>query len=233
MSLLDVGCGPGTITAGLAAIVAPGRTLGIDRNPEVLRKAVTNGDASGADNLRFMQADATRLPFADNSFDAVFMHTVLQHLPEPAVAVREAVRVLKPGGVIGLRDADHDSSLVYPEDEAILRSLQVMTELRERRGTSPRVGKRLRHLLSEAGLCDVRGSAVAFCDATPNGTAVAANDILSYWRSEDFLDQVEEAGLATPEEVASYTAAWTDWSTNPGAFWATIWCEAVGRLPEN
>jgi ubiquinone/menaquinone biosynthesis C-methylase UbiE len=231
MSLLDVGCGPGTITVGLAAAVSPGPVLGIDRNPEVLQKAVAGGRHGESINLRFALGDTTSLPCADESFDAVFIHALLQHLPDPSQAVGEAARVLRPRGVIGIRDADYDGSLIFPQDPRILRSLHVMTELRERRGTSPRVGKQLRSLLVAAGFEEVVGSAVATCDASPERTAVAARDVLSYWQSDAFLAQVATAGLAPPDEMASFVEGWLDWSNDPSAYWVRVWCEVTGRLP--
>ena len=114
--LLDAGCGPGVITLGLAEAVATGEAIGIDTSPEAIASACATASSLGRRDVRFLTADVTALPFADASFDAVFCHAVLQHLRDPLSALREFRRVLSPGGVIGVADADIDGSIIAPSD---------------------------------------------------------------------------------------------------------------------
>ncbi len=106
ISLLDCGCGPGTITLGLAEAVAPGEVVSIDIGPSEVERATAFASKQGVANVRFEIANSYQLPFHDSTFDAVFAHTLLEHLAEPDVALAEMHRVLRPGGVIGVRDSD-------------------------------------------------------------------------------------------------------------------------------
>lgn len=102
--LLDLGCGPGTITVDLAARVAPGDVVGIDPAEEVIERARANAaaaDGGTPPNVRFEVGDAYGLTFDDGSFDVVHAHQVLQHLTDPVAVLREAHRVLAPGGGAG------------------------------------------------------------------------------------------------------------------------------------
>ena len=80
--LLDVGCGPGTITVDLARRVAPGQVLGLDRENQPLQQQEARAYAAEADlgNVTFQVGDLYRLEYPDNSFDIVHAHQVLQHL---------------------------------------------------------------------------------------------------------------------------------------------------------
>ena len=98
--LLDVGCGPGTITTDLAQRVAPGRTTGIDLSSDVIATARQTQDQAGRTDVVFEQASVYELPFADKTFDVVYAHQVLQHLSEPVAALIEMRRVLREGGVL-------------------------------------------------------------------------------------------------------------------------------------
>lgn len=104
MRLLDCGCGPGTITADLAQVVAPGETIGIDLREEAVAQARALARERQIANLTFQTATIYQLPFPDGSFDAAFTCAVLQHLATPVVALEEIRRVLKPGGVLGIGD---------------------------------------------------------------------------------------------------------------------------------
>src|SRR5262249_34936469 len=77
MQLLDVGCGPGSITLGLAGVVGPGVVVGIDVDPTQVEQARALALERGVTNVRFEVADLYRLPFPDGSFDAAFAHTVI------------------------------------------------------------------------------------------------------------------------------------------------------------
>src|SRR4029077_5283180 len=111
---LDVGCGPGTITLGLAQLVAPGEVIGIDIQTSLIERAASLEKARGQTNLRFEHADLYALPFADRCFDAAFGNGVLMHLAEPMRALAQLRRVLRPGGVIGVRDPDFGAVLYAP-----------------------------------------------------------------------------------------------------------------------
>jgi ubiquinone/menaquinone biosynthesis C-methylase UbiE len=111
MSLLD--CGPGTITLGFAELGSPGEVAGIDFAENQIELANTSAAKQGISNARFMVGSIYEIPFPDNSFDAVFNHAVLEHLSEPRKALSEMHRVLKPGGVIGVREGDRASKVFW------------------------------------------------------------------------------------------------------------------------
>ena len=112
ISVLDLGCGPGTITADIGRRVAPGRVLGIDASANVIEEA--RRDAGGGPNVEFSVGDLYALHTDDDTFDIVHAHQVLQHLPDPVAALREMKRVCKPGGLVAARDGDYGAFRWYP-----------------------------------------------------------------------------------------------------------------------
>jgi len=117
--LLDVGCGPGTITIDLAARVAPGEVVGLDRSERVVELAREAARSAGAPNVTFRAGDVYALPYGDASFDVVHAHQVLQHLTDPVAALRELRRVARPGGLVAVRDADYAAMTWYPPSVAL------------------------------------------------------------------------------------------------------------------
>ncbi len=241
MRLLDAGCGPGSITIGLAEAIPPlhgeqaGEATGIDASPGAIDAARALAAERGAANVRFEVADVHALPFADATFDAAFCHALLQHLADPPAALREMRRVLKPGGVIGVADADHDGFVMWPRDPLIERSFAMLESLRAGGGWSnpgagggdPRVGKRLRALLHDAGFTRSIGSATAGHDGTSDATRLAGDWQARYLEAPPLIEHAVAPGLATADEIAAMAAAWRAWGANPGAFRAAFWCEAV------
>jgi ubiquinone/menaquinone biosynthesis C-methylase UbiE len=214
MTVLDMGCGPCSITVGLTAAVAPGRTVGIDLDPLPL---------AGID---VVVGDVMSLPFPDATFDAMYASALLQHLPDPLGALREARRVARPGAVIGLVDADWDGELLYPTNGVLRRSMDVARKIRK--GTSPFVGKRLRHLLNEAGFCRTEGSARVLHYGTADETRAFGAFTASLFRHRTTVERAVAEGWSTVEALEEMSQAWIAWGECSGAFVARFWCEAIG-----
>jgi 2-polyprenyl-3-methyl-5-hydroxy-6-metoxy-1,4-benzoquinol methylase len=143
MRLLDVGCGPGSITGGLARRVAPGETIGIDASQSVIETARSLADPAST-NLTFEVGSIYEPRFAPESFDAVFAHQVLQHLRRPVDALAQMRNLVNPGGIVGVRDVDWGSMIFYPENEGMRRFLRMYYELARRNGGEPNAGRHMR-----------------------------------------------------------------------------------------
>lgn len=222
MRLLDIGCGGGSITIGLAAAVAPGEVAGVD----VSEPAIAAARKAGVDvkNLIFEIGDALALPFDDGSFDVVFCHAVLQHLESPLQALREARRVLRPGGVIGVADADFDGAIIAPTNEWLDKAAAVLARTRR----NPRIGKELRSLLHQAGFSRIVGSASAAYRGVQSMIEMDARHWADYFAAPPFVGWAVLNGWATREDLAAISAAYREWGNDPGAFSAAFWCEALG-----
>ncbi len=228
MTLLDCGCGPGSITLGLAESLAPGTVTGIDRDASRIEIAEQSASERGTANVRFQTADVLDLPFSDASFDAVFAHAVLQHVREPLRALAEMRRVLKPGGVIGLRDDDRGSVVIAPHAPEVVRLIELLTMVEELNGGDPRVGRRYRELLRTSGFGEVAIS--ASCEYDADAAATRRRASLAVRAAREFVGPVAvEQGWSTQEEMERLVAACESRGESPDAFSAVIWCEAVGR----
>ena len=228
MSLLDCGCGPGTITLGFAEVVAPGEVVGTEIEETHVALARENAAQRGVTNARFETADLYELPFADASFDAVFISAVLGNLHEPIRGLREAHRVLKPDGVIGVKEFDHGGDLLYPADPAIEKYGELYLRLRRENGHDPETGRKLGSLLLEAAFRDLAFSAAYEPFADPKaagGFAYVSAGLLAEGWGEAFVGR----GWATRADINEMRAAWQRFAAAPGAIFAAAWCEAIAR----
>src|ERR1700761_9243921 len=155
LSVLDVGCGPGTITADLAALAAPGLVTAVDESADVLD--VARAEAGGRDlsTVSFATADVHQLDFPDATFDVVHAHQVLQHVADPVAALREMRRVCAPGGVVAARDGDYSGFTWYPELPGLDRWRELYLAAARANGGEPDAGRRLLAWAHAAGADDV------------------------------------------------------------------------------
>lgn len=148
--ILDVGCGPGSITNDLAQYVPQGEVIGVDTEPQLIDEATKGANLNELKNVKFEVGSAMSLPFNDSSFDVVFAHQVLLHIPDLRAALMEMRRVAKKGGIVCCRDADLDSLLVYPRQfEDPIKNFFVSKS--KRNTTSIVGGRELKHTAINAG----------------------------------------------------------------------------------
>jgi SAM-dependent methyltransferase len=156
--VLEAGCGVGAQTVLLAGNNPEVSFVSVDISPESLRQAQSAVQAAGFGNVQFQQADLLHLPFADNTFDAVFVCFVLEHLSEPLKALAELKRVVKPGKTITAIEGDHGSAYFYPDSAFARRAIQCLVDLQASAGGDALIGRRLYPLLIEAGFEKVQVS---------------------------------------------------------------------------
>ena len=227
LDLLDVGCGPGTITADLARLVAPGRVVGVDRSAEVLEEAARNA----APALEYRTGDVYRLDLPDGSFDVVHAHQVLQHLSDPAAAVAEMRRVLRPGGLLAVRDSDYGGFFWAPGDSRLDRWRRVYQAVCRANGADSEVARRLPALVAGAGFgeAEVSSSTWTFADAEGRrwwGGLWAERTVAS-----SFAEQAVRYGIAAPAEMEDLAAGWRDWAARPQGLFVVPHVEVLARRP--
>jgi ubiquinone/menaquinone biosynthesis C-methylase UbiE len=228
--LLDVGCGPGTITAGLAALVAPGSVMAVDASQDVLEKAREAATDQGVDNVRFAVADVHGLDFPDDSFDVVHAHQVLQHVGDPVQALREMRRVCRPGGIVAVRDSDYGAFTWFPEIPVMDGWLELYRGVARSNGGEPDAGRRLLSWAQQAGFTDITPTAAAWCFATPEDRAWWSGLWADRTVASSYAERVVAAGRATQEQLAEIAEAWRDWGSREDGWFLTPHGELICRV---
>jgi len=232
MRLLDVGCGPGSITRGLAERVAPGQVIGVDLSRETLAAARQDAAARGLTNLQYEEGSVYRLSHAEGSFDVVYAHQVIQHLREPAAALAEMLRVVRPGGgIIAVREVDWGTAAYWPVDPWIDRFIEVHLKTWSQNGGEPRMGRRLRALFNAADVAQLAISASVWCYATPEETGEWGNSYAERLLTSPMGERPVEYGYATRADIEAMAAAFRAWGKHPDAFWTFVHVAALARRP--
>ena len=225
-SLLDIGCGPGTITSDLAKRVAPGEVIGIDPASEVIAAASAQLDDDVA-NCTFRTGDVYRLDFGDNTFDIVHAHQVLQHLTDPVAALREMRRVTKPGGVVSVRDADYGGMTWAPHRPLLDRWLELYHQLTHHNDAEADAGRYLLGWVQAAGFSEITPTSSTWTFAEPEARLwwgdLWANRIIE----SNFGAQAKEFGFADDAELAELAAAWREWAAQPDGFFVCPHAECI------
>lgn len=229
-TLLDVGCGPGTITADLAGLVAPGRVVAIDSAQPVLDQAAAHAEAAGVGGrIEFAVGDVHELEFEDDTFDVVHAHQVLQHLGDPVQALREMRRVCKPGGIVAARDGDYRGFLWYPEVPGLDDWLRLYVDLARANGGTPDGGRYLLAWAHAAGFEDVAASSSTWCYADETTRPWWAGIWSDRVAKSEFARGAVAKNLATEAELEALSASWLEWGAHPDGWFSIVHGEILCR----
>lgn len=219
--ILDVGCGPGTITADLAELVPQGNVIGIDNVASVLSQARTLVDQRNLTNVEFRQVDAANtLPFPDDTFDVVFCHQVLQHVKDPVRLLKEMRRVAKKGtGLVAAREADYKSFAWYPEPPGLTAWGELYQRLAKANGGEPNAGRYLRRWARDAGFATGQ---ITTSWSSWSYEGDGARHWGEAWRERalysNFATGVLMHHLGTEEDLQAISEAWGLWAEDEDAF---------------
>ena len=217
MRLLDAGCGPGTVTTGLARAVSPGKVIGLDVAPGVLEHARAHAAEQLVDNVSFVASDVYDLDFADAEFDVVYANQLLQHLADPVRAIAEMRRVLKPGGLLAVRDADYATMSPHPKFPEFLDWNRLYHQVAYRNNAEPDAGRTLPAWVRAAGFAAI--------EIHPNVVALDGEEARIWGRTwsqrilySGIADQALEYGFADQSELERISSGWSTWAKSEQPF---------------
>jgi ubiquinone/menaquinone biosynthesis C-methylase UbiE len=216
MTVLDVGAGPGTITADLAARVA--HVTALEVTPEAVD--VARAGLSGVANVEVALGDVHRLDYPDDTFCVVHAHQVLQHVADPVQALREMHRVCKPGGYVAVRDSDYAAFTWFPLLPELDDWLALYQRLARANGGEPDAGRRLLSWARQAGFTDITATSSTWCFANSADRAWWGGMWADRVRSSALARQALGSGVA-PEELERLADGWRRWAAD-GDGWLSI-----------
>ncbi|NHA69491.1 methyltransferase domain-containing protein [Phycicoccus flavus] len=226
--LLDVGSGPGTITADLAALVAPGRVTALEATDDALALTAAELGRRGVD-ADLVVGDVHHLPFPDDAFDVVHAHQVLQHVADPVAALREMRRVCRPAGLVAARDADYSGFTWWPADPDLDRWLDLYRDASRANGGEPDAGRRLLAWARAAGFVDPAADASTWCFATPEDRASWGGMWADRIIRSDLAHQLVEEGRCTAADLDRMAAAWRSWTGEVDGWFVVLHGELLAR----
>lgn len=238
MSLLDVGCGPGTITADLAERVAPGRVLAVDPAADAVAATRALLDERGVTTVEVRRSDLATLregvpgpdEGGDDGFDVVHAHQVLQHLADPVAALRDMAALARPGGIVAARDSDYHAVTWYPQLPELDEWMDLYQRTARANGGEPDAGRRLLAWARAAGLADVTASASAWCFADPGDRAWWGGMWADRILHSAMADQVLAEGRATRADLQRLSAGWSRWAAADDGWLAILHGEIIARV---
>jgi ubiquinone/menaquinone biosynthesis C-methylase UbiE len=229
--VLDIGCGQGTITLGLAQAV--GHVIGIDLAEEEFAEARRWAAEHEIENVEFRVGSVEALDFPSDHFDGCLCHSMLETLDSPLDALVEIGRALKPGGVVGVACVEYGGLILAGPEEELLRRFYTVREQvwQLENAADPYRGRRLRGLLESAGFDSVVATSKYFSYGTPEAVEpfgrARAEDCGDGW----YATSARKHGLVTAGDLEAMARAWLEWSESPDAYAAFAWCRAVGWKP--
>lgn len=226
-SLLDIGAGPGTITADLAGLV--GRVTATEIGPQELDLSRATVAARSIGNVDFSVQDVHALTFGDGSFDVVHAHQVLQHVADPVQALREMARVARPGGLVAARDGDYAAFTWWPQLPELDEWLRLYRTAARANGGEPDAGRRLLSWARAAGLADVTATSSTWCFATPADRDYWGRTWADRITESALARQLVDGGYASADDLRRISAGWLAWAAAEDGWLSVLHGEILGR----
>jgi SAM-dependent methyltransferase len=226
VTLLDVGCGSGSITADLADHIAPGRVSAVDSSAEAIAQARLAVAERAVD---FSIGDIHQLQFADGTFDVVHAHQVLQHVADPVAALAELRRVCRPDGVVAVRDGDYAAMTWYPLLPELDEWLDLYRRIARTNGGEPDAGRRLLAWARAAGFRAITPGASTWCYATPDERAFWGGMWADRIVHSDVARQAVAEGYASEADLKRISDGWRAWAADPDGWFIVPHGELLAR----
>ncbi len=231
LDVLDFGCGPGTLSVGLARLVEPGELHGVDIEDSQIAIAQSAARSGGHGNAAFQVADAADLPFEDDSFDVAHCHTVLTHVPDTQAALSEIRRVLKPGGIIASRELITASCFVEPDLGDFEEAWNVFSRLLAGNGGHPNMGRGLKNAFIEAGFTNPRVTSSFETYAEPEDISFLHSFIVGWFFTPEIMQAAITYGLATKNQFDGWRIALDGFREHSGAMGCLAFGECIASNP--
>lgn len=227
MKILDVGCGPGSITISLAKEVPNGHVTGVECVSDPLEGARILAQEQGVSNVTFQEGNIHALPFGDDTFDVVHAHQVLQHIENPVQAIQEMRRVVKKGGIVACRESAELSW--YPDSVRIAKWREITERMQRAKGGHPHPGRMIHVWAREAGFESgrVKRGAGAWCFGSDEERAYWGGSMEARARSSGFAKSVVEEGYAGPKDLEVIANGWKEFVDDKDAWFGLLHGEIV------
>ncbi|GAA5199403.1 methyltransferase domain-containing protein [Rugosimonospora acidiphila] len=229
LTVLDVGCGPGTITADLAVLVAPATVTAIEISADALTAARAEASSRGQANIDFRVGDVFALDFPDDTFDVVHAHQVLQHVGDPVAALREMRRVCRPGGLVAARDGDYAGFVWFPLIPELDEWLALYRRLARDNGGEPDAGRRLLSWARAAGFTDLTATSSTWCMSTAEDRELWGQTWAERTVRSDTARQALASGVATAEDLERLAGGWRAWAASDEGWFSVLHSEILCR----
>lgn len=232
MKILDVGCGPGTITVDLAANYVPqGHITGLENAGGVLVQAREFAKEKGVTNVDFVEGDANALQYADETFDVVICHQVLQHVKDPVNILKEMRRVAKTGGIVAARESDFGGFIWHPAVEGMEDWLAFYSANARSNGGEPNAGRMIHTWAKKAGFSPsaVTSGSSTWCYSTKEEVAWWSGLWAERTVASSFAKTAIENGTGTQERLDKASAAWRSWGREEEAWFSVAHGEIICR----
>lgn len=231
MAILDIGCGPGTITLDLGARVPHGAVVGLDRSDVAVAVAQQSAVDAEVSNVTFAIGDVYGLDAADDTYDVVHAHQVLQHLSDPVAALIEMRRVCRPGGIVAARDADYGAFTWSPADTRLDDWLALYRSVARGNHAEPDAGRALLAWAHAAGFDDVAAGGSVWVFAEPSDRQWWGGLWADRVSGTDLADQAVARQLATPGDLDAMAEAFRAWADHADGWFSVLHGEILARVP--